>query len=345
MDILNVLLTCAIVGGVGFTIYAANVEQVSPGQGSYYRRLLWLLLLAQAILAFFVLQSAVFASLSEIDPSGSAVPLPAALVFALVSGFVTAFCAAVLRSPRFGGVLKRMLPYPMQFNPTLPVHQTAIVVLLSLLAYSVGTLALSGGIQGLADELTQAGGVSVAETLLNQVLWIVAALLGTGLFLRRTPTEAAVRLGLRFPTARDVFTGLGSALLMLVIIYAIALIWTALVSPEQLAEQTAASQAIAGTFDTLSEAFIISVAVAVGEEILFRGALQPVFGIALSSLYFVVLHTQYSLTPASLGILMVSFVLAFLRKRESTTAAIIAHFAYNFAQLTLAILAASLLGR
>lgn len=39
-----------------------------------------------------------------------------------------------------------------------------------------------------------------------------------------------------------------------------------------------------------SEIILISLCAGVGEEILFRGALQPIFGIALTSVFFVAIH-------------------------------------------------------
>ena len=90
---------------------------------------------------------------------------------------------------------------------------------------------------------------------------------------------------------------------------------------------------------TLPLSLAISLVVAFGEEIFFRGALQPVFGIWLTSLFFAVIHTQYTLTPATLMIFITALALGWLRQRHSTSAAIIGHFVYNFIQLALAVLA------
>jgi len=61
--------------------------------------------------------------------------------------------------------------------------------------------------------------------------------------------------------------------------------------------------------------------------------------LGLTSLFFALVHMQYTLTPATLIIFVVAVGLGILRRRQSTTAAIIAHFVYNFVQLALAILA------
>jgi membrane protease YdiL (CAAX protease family) len=98
-----------------------------------------------------------------------------------------------------------------------------------------------------------------------------------------------------------------------------------------------------GAILRLPAAFWLALTAALSEEILFRGALQPVFGLPLTSVYFALVHMQYALTPAAVIIFVVALGLGWLRQRQSTSSAIIAHFVYNFVQLAVAILAASLL--
>jgi membrane protease YdiL (CAAX protease family) len=168
--------------------------------------------------------------------------------------------------------------------------------------------------------------------------------LGVGLFLRRDVKGVIARLGLRIPTAQDITLGIGAAGAMLIFTLVLSAVWSGLVSPEEFAEQTAASQQMTVALGTIPIALLVSVLVAFGEEIFFRGALQPIFGLGLSSIFFTLLHIQYTLTPASIAILVLAVVLGLVRARASTTAAIIAHFLFNFAQLALAITASSLLG-
>jgi uncharacterized protein len=110
---------------------------------------------------------------------------------------------------------------------------------------------------------------------------------------------------------------------------------------EQIEAQSRAAESLAQAFATLPLAFILSSSAAIGEEIFYRGALQPVFGNLVTSVFFAVMHTQVLLTPGVVLIFIVSYVLGVLRARQSTTAAIIAHFVYNFVQLLLLILASS----
>jgi uncharacterized protein len=73
--------------------------------------------------------------------------------------------------------------------------------------------------------------------------------------------------------------------------------------------------------------------------LLFRGALQPIFGNLLVSLFFTLLHSQYTFTPASLIILVVSLAFGYVRQKYSTSASIVAHFVYNFSPFILLYLA------
>jgi membrane protease YdiL (CAAX protease family) len=77
---------------------------------------------------------------------------------------------------------------------------------------------------------------------------------------------------------------------------------------------------------------------AIGEEIFMRGALQPVFGIGLTSAFFALLHSQYLLTPTFAFIFFVGVVFGIVRRNVGTTSAVIAHFIYNVAPFLLVIL-------
>jgi membrane protease YdiL (CAAX protease family) len=72
-----------------------------------------------------------------------------------------------------------------------------------------------------------------------------------------------------------------------------------------------------------------------GEEILFRGAIQPRFGIVLTAAFWALVHTQYQLSFVVLGLFMVGILFGLIRKHMSTTPAIIAHALYNAAVVLL----------
>jgi hypothetical protein len=69
------------------------------------------------------------------------------------------------------------------------------------------------------------------------------------------------------------------------------------------------------------------------EELLFRGAVQPRFGVALTVLFFTLAHVQYGFTLAALEVLLAAVALAWLRRRANTTACVLLHVLHNLAVL------------
>ncbi|MGN6758318.1 MAG: lysostaphin resistance A-like protein, partial [Thermomicrobiales bacterium] len=91
-------------------------------------------------------------------------------------------------------------------------------------------------------------------------------------------------------------------------------------------------------------AIIIGLTAGIGEEILFRGAIQPRFGIAVTALAFAVAHTQYGFSFAIAGVFVTGIVLGYERKTMNTTACIITHATYDILALLLAYFAGAGLG-
>lgn len=72
---------------------------------------------------------------------------------------------------------------------------------------------------------------------------------------------------------------------------------------------------------------LLAAAAALGEEILFRGALQPVYGIPLTSLVWASGHIQYGvMDPLTAVIFVDGLVWGMLRKRFGTRSSILGHF-------------------
>lgn len=86
-----------------------------------------------------------------------------------------------------------------------------------------------------------------------------------------------------------------------------------------------------GRFDlTMSEIIFISVCAGVGEEMLFRGAIQPLMGILLTSVFFVAIHGYLNPKDWKLSIygLYMTIVIAgvgFLAQESGLISAMIAH--------------------
>jgi len=161
---------------------------------------------------------------------------------------------------------------------------------------------------------------------------IAIALAGVGLFVRRDWSATRERLGL--VAMRPSHLGVLAAGLVAAIGLNTGM--TSLqqhVFPRLWNEDAAMVQLMSSTLPVWTT-LLLGVSAGFGEEILFRGALQPRLGVAMTALLFACLHVQYSwfgmLTVGALGVL-----LGVVRSRTNTTTAVLVHGLYDiFAALT-----------
>lgn len=231
----------------------------------------------------------------------------------------------------FRVALARVLP---ALRPESPVHTLA----LAAVGYLMGNAALSMA-PGALDALAESGiEASLVDVLAQQFAFVLAAFVGVGLLSRRDSGALNERLGLMRPTARQLWTGVIWMIFFVFLQGCITITW-ALFQPSEVEQLSGINEALLGNFDTVWEWFLLAAAAGLGEELLFRGALQPVFGIIPTSIIFAVAHVQYGLTPATLAIFLLSVVLGIIRKRSNTTVAILVHAGYNFILGLLSLLA------
>lgn len=341
---------------VGTLIYLANQQDLerlaptAPGvpvlvdqqRGAVIRWMTYGVAALTFIMALLIFQIAAFSSSPELVQE-LGVEMPQVDQGAAIINFVLTLVACyvmirIMTAEGLRNLIDRLSGAAGLYDPASNVHQVAVVLALAFLSITVGQLVLSGGVEGLASDI-ESNGISFGLVIFQAVLMIAIAFLGVGMMIRRDVPQTLQRLGLRIPTVADVVWGIGTGIGLYIVLLAMVLVWAAIVPMEQLEQQSAASDQIAQAFNTLPAAFLLSASAGISEEILFRGALQPIFGLGLTSLFFALIHMQYTLTPATLIIFVVAVGLGVLRRRQSTTAAIIAHFVYNFVQLALAILA------
>jgi len=84
--------------------------------------------------------------------------------------------------------------------------------------------------------------------------------------------------------------------------------------------------------------FFLSICAGVGEEIFFRGVIQPVFGVWLTALFFVTIHGYFSIKDKRINIfalLLTCFIalIGWSAKEYSIWIAIVAHFSYDLVLL------------
>ena len=227
--------------------------------------------------------------------------------------------------------LARIFP---AIEPESVVHTLALV----MVGYLIGNATFSLA-PGALDALAEAGiEVSLVDVLAQNLLFVLVSFAGVGLLVRRDSAALNERLGLLRPTRGQLWTGIRWMVFFVILQGCVGVTWT-LINPSQVEQLSGINEALLGTFDTVWEWFLLAAAAGLGEELLFRGALQPIFGILPTSLIFAVSHVQYGLSPATLTIFLLSIVLGIIRKRSNTTVAILVHTGYNFTLGLLSLLA------
>jgi membrane protease YdiL (CAAX protease family) len=83
-------------------------------------------------------------------------------------------------------------------------------------------------------------------------------------------------------------------------------------------------------------ALLVGVGAGLGEETLFRGAVQPKLGILATSVLFASMHVQYGPSLLLGYVFLLSIGLGVLRERINTTASFLAHASYNSLGILLA---------
>ena len=188
----------------------------------------------------------------------------------------------------------------------------------------------------------EVGRVSFGQILTSQLPFVVIALLGVGLGVRRDLREVFARLGYG-PIS---LANLGLVALFVAAALGLSFLSDALFSYLQPDLYEQVGEITANLFSTeglslpavIAFALLLGFGAALGEETLFRGAVQPVFGILLTSVLFAALHVQYGPSVSLIYIFLLAVGLGLLRRYINTTACLLAHAGYNGAGVILAYL-------
>jgi len=222
--------------------------------------------------------------------------------------------------------LRRLITRWLPIDPDSPVHATAFVFLVYLVTTALGLFLSGEELLRAAIELTS---IEPGTVILGQVVFTVFALAGVGLGIRRNIRQTLARLDLRPPTLRH----LGIAAVMigafLALDYGTSLVWHQL-WPTSYETVMQASQQLFARFASPLGALVLALSAGIGEETLFRGALQPRFRIPLTAVVFTMGHVQYALSPAIVEVFVIGLALGWLRERSNTTTCMAVHIGYNF---------------
>ncbi|MBA3474199.1 MAG: CPBP family intramembrane metalloprotease [Rubrobacter sp.] len=176
--------------------------------------------------------------------------------------------------------------------------------------------------------------ISPSVVVVSELPFVIVALCGVGLMVRRNFREALLRLGygpLTLPQLGIVPLFVAAAL-ALEAGFNVLFSW---LQPELFESVGEISEGLFNA-DSLSLpaailfGLLIGIGAAAGEETLFRGAVQPALGITLTSILFASIHVQYGPSIVLVHIFVLSVGFGLLRKYVNTTASFLAHAGYNF---------------
>lgn len=223
----------------------------------------------------------------------------------------------------------------MPIDPHSPLHTLALV----LSGYFAGSVMLQvvGGLENFTENLPR---VSIGLFLAQQAGFVLIAVLGVGALLRRDWRAVFQRLDLGPVNGRQLLESLGW-IALLVLLQALGGAAWEFLDPQGVAQVQALSERLYEGFG-FWHWLALAIGAGVGEEILFRGALQPVLGIWFTSLLFAVVHVQYGLlNPATMVLFLLALILGYIKRRHNTTVTILVHFGYNLVLALITMLAAT----
>ena len=266
------------------------------------------------------------------------------LLFGLPGGLLTVAGLALLVNGTTGGWLALglglgfSLPLLRPFRVALarvtpldassPVDFSGLAVLLAVVAYLVYTLLALPPADVDANDTVMTSGSTISSLIVNVVAFVSLAYVAVGYRISRTGREATERLGLRWPGLREVSIGLAAIIPAFMFSIAGSLL-TQWLQPDYVDRLEDTLNDMMTGIDNPAGALLLGLSTGIGEEVLFRGAIQPRYGIVLSSLFWSLLHVQYELTWVVAGIFAMGIMLGLLRKYVGTTAAMITHAVYN----------------
>ncbi len=262
--------------------------------------------------------------INEFSLSSSELDLPfLGMTFVLMGGIAFLFMVPHVQ---------RILAFVLRIQPGDPVHTTALVYACYLVGLTVVQTpflrSLSQQDAGFSIPQTELWGQALALTLL--------AFAGVGLGVRRSLRETFERLRLVWPGSREVKTAVVAAIGLVFLQTALGAVWMT-VAPDSLEEINRLSKLLLGEFFNPWGALVLGLSAGISEELVFRGALQPRFGLLVTSALFALVHSQYLFSFAVIIVFLLGLVLGIVRNKVNTTASILTHALYNTTLVLLAV--------
>ena len=224
----------------------------------------------------------------------------------------------------FAPQLRLRLARRLPLDPGNPVHVVALALLAISFASALLQQVLLTAIPAFANQVFGAANYTSVDIAVGEAPFVVIGFLGVGLFVRRDFRQSLRRLGLVRPTLGQLALGLAAAGALYLASDGLERLgmWLTPGLSRQLAQNT---QGLFGHLTDPLSALTVGLAAGIGEEILFRGALQPRLGIVSTAVLFGVVHLNYGVSFSLLSVVMVAVVLSLLRRYANTSTTIVTH--------------------
>ncbi|HEX2647788.1 MAG TPA: CPBP family intramembrane glutamic endopeptidase, partial [Candidatus Dormibacteraeota bacterium] len=220
--------------------------------------------------------------------------------------------------------IRKDLAMFLPIDPDNPVHTLALVLAALLLGMQVTVLAFTDVLA--ADRAGPQ--LTVLDVFLNETPFLILALAGVGLAVRRGPAPSLSRLGVVRPAWWQIVLALACAGGFYALAQGSDVVSHAL-TPNLARRVDLTNQYLFGRLFNPAGIAALAVLPGICEELLFRGALQPRIGLVATAVLFTSIHTQYGLSVDTLTLLLIALGLGLIRKYVNTTACCTCHIGYN----------------
>jgi len=231
--------------------------------------------------------------------------------------------------------LRKLIARFTPMDPNSPIDLCGLALILW-----VSTFFTISAIQSGPVDVDSEGGGQLLESsfwlLLNALTFVGIAYVAVGYRIYRTGQEATKRLGLEWPDLKTILISLA----MVIPCYIVAIIGNALTlifQPDVFDNLQDTMDDMTTGLDNPIGMILIGLSAGIGEEVLFRGAVQPRFGIVIAALFWTTMHAQYDVSFVLVGLFGVGIVLGLQRKYFGTASAIITHAVYNMIAVAITI--------
>lgn len=167
--------------------------------------------------------------------------------------------------------------------------------------------------------------------------WVLS-FCGVGTFIKRSFLEAKERLGLKAINLKELGIAVGLAFALLGLIMVFDQFVLEPFFPEIFKGNLDFERAmhVKGSYwEVLITCALIASCAGIGEELFFRGLIQPAFGIWPGAILFMLIHVHYGPSVLLLQILLLGLAFGVIRNRWNTTVAMACHAAFDMIALSL----------